>query len=609
MPLNQAVYDDIKWEYIFGKGTDSEVKLLRARGLGEQFNKQVARSRENKASYTLVNPYCLDSTEIGRNMYNLYGPNKSGRLDPHIFSFYHRFKYSNNFKKQVMDVRGIDIDSRPNRFATILYPLAILPFEKFNSIIASLFIVPWLLVTLLIATILLIGEIVLRTLFDYVKSGYRYFTNPNISLLKKLMTGFLIAASITLLFSLVANPFLGLAALGGFVVGTSILKNFSEIPKILNNFKKCFFFSTIDKGNIPYPSKYKANDTFIMEMGVPVYLTSRLQYKVEPIFESALESFAKDKKKWLYVNYLENKSSESRMIEALKGLETRHKNFYYMQVPPHNQLAKLIKNSGHNGRISKEALIKEIVHDNRFFCIGTNIRKELKKKQLEEIVNEIIETLITDGTQELSFFQLKKFSALLTEKIREEIKPHTMNFTCKDGIDRGHVGKLEYLMVNGLANHQEAFNDRHMRALQVKGRKANAHVTHRHEGFEAFCEHEFKDLSKYKESHHQFIHACPYSRKTDDTYSMIAYTDNTGNLVADYDCKRQSCTFKGRIHDKEAVDEIVSACYTHFNNQQLILTGDYNDNRALIDNIVAKLRNDNVKFEIKVLNYPAKPKP
>lgn len=138
----------------------------------------------------------------------------------------------------------------------------------------------------------------------------------------------------------------------------------------------------------------------------------------------------------------------------------------------------------------KEELIKSVMENENDFYLSIEVRAELEKKDLEKSLEQRIGDLFEESAisiiganekcnaeeRQAILFEFVKFK--LPKYINDQLNPETINFTCKDGIDRGGVNTLWYefrlRLELGETMTEEEFNKNlDAPALLVKNRPAN----------------------------------------------------------------------------------------------------------------------------------------
>lgn len=645
--FNSWKQDDRKYQLIFESGFNSD-----------DINLMLRETRNSYKKTDIENPYTSIDNAIGHEIYSIYGPwlKESSKTGDNLYYnlTQNNTDGKNNFRDSLIKNRGIDIESNLNRFATVLP--SILHKSGYFSILLA---IP-------IFLIIGLGGILAAILIPTVEAAKAQLDNKNIPFLRRLMkTAF--KGLLTFIFNLtlalpclIVSPILTLMPdrleqlnnnKSGYLYKLRFFLNF---PKYVSNFILCFKFSTLDKGNIPYPSKYKiynmhegdntTSSTTIMEMGVPIYFNGNIfnpKFKIEPLFEQAVETMEKDKESWIYVNYLENKLQEEAMNEVLKKFEDDHSNFYYIQMPPHNQMYKLLKRLRGKDtteiQISMDELFEEIINHQRIYCISDKVwgkalgEKEVSPKKKETFLKGIIESYCSNKNK-FDILDLKRFNAHLTESIRALINPSKMNFTCKDGIDRGHVGKSEYLIENHahkggqilVSTHdkdpkknsailQSIYSDRHTRALQVKLREGNHHIhkgSNDPEDFEDFCKKFHRGRININleqpESHLYLKHRiiCLTNKASSTYYSTV----NPTRKLAILNSTNNICSVAA-LEEGEEVEEIVCAMedvVEKFHHQGLVthIEADIktSDDKKELDAILQFMEKQKYEYTVSISN-------
>lgn len=545
--------DSRKYSYFQGPSNQSNTQYR------SDFNSYIRsdryRDKFKDSNYTETNPYLSCDHNIGINIYK-----NTQQLESSLKSL-----STPSTLNKLIEEREIDVEDPINRFATVLS--SFLYWIRAPGPLSFIEQFPFILMTQLTVVVLSLLVIALyyplknllpiySHIYNFLKQDGAHNTKNDNSakkLLAAVLTIFAITAILGAAFALVyfTSPLIAVGSIWGTLLiaslGLSLIKGqYVGILRCFNEFSSCLSFSTIDKNNPPYPSKYALEErkssyeshqknedtkTIIMEMGVPVHFDfGTFEYKIEPLFKDAIDSMTTEGKNWLYINYLEKKWQESPMTDVLKNLENSQdfssqneatkytNNLYLIQMPCMVGLKKLIRSYRPEGQkiknpeeklISVDFLIDKII-SNEFYFISDKVWSQLIPKEDHTVnnktkyLNTVINTVLESGKDSmLSDYDISRINAHLTEDIRKKVKADKMNFTCKDGIDRGHTGKLKYLLEHQLLSKsltvksgeeqpknaqdftpeamdlqfiQTIKSDANNRAMQVKLREGNHHI-------------------------------------------------------------------------------------------------------------------------------------
>ena len=241
-------------------------------------------------------------------------------------------------------------------------------------------------------------------------------------------------------------------------------------------------FSTLANGNPPYASKIKIGNTQMIEMGMPTIVranatfTSKSVCSVSPVFKDHIKNMTSAGEKFLYVSLLENKPEETPHVEALKGLEAPDNSFYFMQMPPKHQIHKIEK-ALETSENKAETLKEMITGNNNNFFVSDKIKASFGSAgQFDEMVGKI--TAVAAKQFDGDPFNMVNFvSATLTYQVQQKLEPSQMCHVCKDGIDRGHAFKLNFVTLLKAMGHSNMPDlDHNVRAVTVAGRNINDNI-------------------------------------------------------------------------------------------------------------------------------------
>lgn len=203
---------------------------------------------------------------------------------------------------------------------------------------------------------------------------------------------------------------------------------------------------------------------------------------------------------------------EKALTEALQDLEKTHKNVAVITLPADKGLmdtedyAKINKVSGNKDEIIERFLEVAMGSSSHIppsekikdFYISDTVSKllfgeedQLKEAKLKELIEKSFKTLrlpkkdrdgnplpLTRPQQQAVWIHFIKYE--LTNFIITKLNPMTINFTCKDAIDRGGVSSAYYNLMKSFERNKPMTRDEFEQALHaaptmVKGRGMNHH--------------------------------------------------------------------------------------------------------------------------------------
>lgn len=258
-----------------------------------------------------------------------------------------------------------------------------------------------------------------------------------------------------------------------------------------------------------------------------------------PSFEAFLRGAQdKDKITHLYFNLLRRdqgsfeRNKEAAMTGALDGLESFHPNCAVITLPADGGYMKkedAIDNHislNENKNISYPLQMAEFLrvameqeeakNGVKDFHISDRIREKvgLKRKDdplAEEQMRKLLEDSasavgipddalsISPAQRQAIWFHFTKYA--LPNYLIQKLEPKTLNFSCKDGIDRGGVASAYYNLIKSFEEHstrtmtQEEFNrELHAPPTMVKGRGMNHHLSLIWNAVNAYVEANYEKL-------------------------------------------------------------------------------------------------------------------
>ncbi|MCB1114815.1 MAG: hypothetical protein KDK62_08660, partial [Chlamydiia bacterium] len=232
-----------------------------------------------------------------------------------------------------------------------------------------------------------------------------------------------------------------------------------------------FNFSPIGAGNPPqklFNFRMRNRDISILGFGSPTMQNSNLEAKIDPLFIGYLRELKDQNKVHLYVsnqNTLNEENARNKVIMALAE-DPEFKGTFIAMTQSKNTKAYHAK--ARDGEVRYALSIKTRLHNNFFVTdiskSGCGLSSDLKENpELQafstNMLNLFHETLF-GNRKELTEAEEKLLIELhynvLTLKILKDRKVDFVNFTCKDGIDRG-MGSLAWfiMMIEFMSGRQE----------------------------------------------------------------------------------------------------------------------------------------------------------
>jgi hypothetical protein len=231
--------------------------------------------------------------------------------------------------------------------------------------------------------------------------------------------------------------------------------------------------------------------------------------KVSPTFRKWLKTLPNSGQvQHIYFNSLRQNNSgffdiegkrERSMTEALNTLENDFKNVAIITLPSSHGAISLDRHNKKNLTLSEwKKKILDIALENGYgpkiedFHISEQIREKIfagmerENKLTELIQNSFVKlgyndphAIINPAQQQAIYFDFIKYE--LTKFIINQLNPSSINFSCKDGIDRGGIASAYYNLISsiesGLAMTEEEFTRAlHAAPALVKGRGMNNNI-------------------------------------------------------------------------------------------------------------------------------------
>ena len=234
------------------------------------------------------------------------------------------------------------------------------------------------------------------------------------------------------------------------------------------------------------------------------------QARISPLFEHWLSvhkerySSAEHPITHIYINNLSRDRTdiigkkETELTAVLEQLETTHTNIAFITLPADRGLMSQKEHTKTVKKFNYDDVLEE------FFAIATERCDNVRIKDFY-ISQKIRALLFTDGETTLRDLLKASFKRMgiqqtdkispaerqavwfhfikyeLTTYILQKLKPMSMNFTCKDAIDRGGVSSAYYNLMTSIALGSPMTRDEFEQALHaapalVKGRAMNHHL-------------------------------------------------------------------------------------------------------------------------------------
>ncbi|WP_167554553.1 hypothetical protein [Legionella israelensis] len=280
-------------------------------------------------------------------------------------------------------------------------------------------------------------------------------------------------------------------------------------------------------------------------------------YRINPFFEHWLriqkKKYPPEKKDTprithVYINNLHRDGftpppllSEQEITKELEGLEDRHDNIAVITLPADGGLMKEDHYKKTRSSLKYDDVFKEFLaialedpdHSRKIkdFHISPKIRKLLfadeaeEKKKISDLIKLSFAELGIEENADLSraerqaaWFHFCKFK--LTDYILTTLNPVSVNFSCKDAIDRGGVSSAYYNLLKSFGTDhpmtQDEFNEAILAApTAVKGRGINHHLKRLWNVIDRYVNANYEDI-KQNEAKSWLIHwrdmNCPHSR-------------------------------------------------------------------------------------------------
>lgn len=221
--------------------------------------------------------------------------------------------------------------------------------------------------------------------------------------------------------------------------------------------KAGLFFSPISAGNPPQKmSELEVGDhkVEIVGMGSPTIQATNFSAEIDPLFVGYLKYLRSVGKKHFYISNQNTLNEENMRNSVIMELAEKFPETFFAMTQSKNTKFYHAKLLNAEGRVAAFDL-KKGLHDNFFvrdiLCSGSGLSRNLKgDKRLEQFSDSILKDVhkrLFNGREELNKEEAKLFIELyynlLTLEITHAQQPNFMNFTCKDGIDRG-MGSLAW---------------------------------------------------------------------------------------------------------------------------------------------------------------------
>lgn len=301
-----------------------------------------------------------------------------------------------------------------------------------------------------------------------------------------------------------------------------------------------------------YPQEYRFGTQAQRDQGIE---------RVSPLFERWLQvkhERAADKSAILHIYFnnlgLDRTDAEGKkekaLSKALHKLEDKHPNIAVITLPADKALM-----SGSHYRKTKDRISATKIYDEFLkiaqqdseaaskvndFYISNKVRQLIftdewnryslaeEKKQLEKLLVNSFKALGFDKTPFLSssqrqavWFHFIKFE--LTNHIIQRLNPESVNFSCKDAIDRGGVSSAYYNLLTSFKTNTPMSREEfecalHAAPAMVKARGMNHHLKTLWNVIDAYVNEHYNDLSE--DSNQSWLiewrdYNCPHKRVED----------------------------------------------------------------------------------------------
>lgn len=220
----------------------------------------------------------------------------------------------------------------------------------------------------------------------------------------------------------------------------------------------------------------------------------------------------------IHIDRLSERNIECKLTAALEALESRHSNIAVITLP------------ADGGLMNKEDCLDGVVHQTgkkvirkteveqefinialnggtlpiKDFYISKNIRSQAKldDDKIRDLINATFKTLklntsnLSPANRQAVWFHFTKYE--LPNYLINQLKPETMNCSCKDGIDRGGVASVYFNLLTSFESGNrrmtmDEFNrEIHAPPAMVKGRGMNHHLNLLWNAVDAYVEANYR---------------------------------------------------------------------------------------------------------------------
>ncbi|ASQ46078.1 hypothetical protein [Legionella clemsonensis] len=308
-------------------------------------------------------------------------------------------------------------------------------------------------------------------------------------------------------------------------------------------------YNYISKAPQFYPQEYRFGTQAQRAQGIE---------RVSPFFERWLQvkhERANDKSKILHIYFnnlgLDRTDTEGKkeraLTKALHKLEDNHPNIVVITLPADKGLMSGTQYRKTKDRISAIAIYDEflkIAQQNpdaesevRDFYISDKARQLIfrdefdnyndieEKKQLEQLLKNSFKalgfenkSLLSSAQRQALWFHFIKFE--LTNHVIQKLQPESINFSCKDAIDRGGVSSAYFNLLKSFKtdtpmNREEFECALHAAPAMVKARGMNHHLKTLWNAVDAYINAHYEDLQNNKDKAWLIEwrdYNCPHSR-------------------------------------------------------------------------------------------------
>lgn len=292
---------------------------------------------------------------------------------------------------------------------------------------------------------------------------------------------------------------------------TSPSKNGANLSNINSVFGA--IYKPMIEGSLPtireYAYKKNNHQRCPKELRFGTQVQVGISYEVNPLFELYLNAKQRqtiktttstDNITHIYFNALRRgggvaeRRREGLFTDLLQNLEQRHTNIAVITLPADGGLLDHKHINDQRPVLSKRLALKEIyltaMRNEQDFYISSKIREQanIDSKTIKKLLANTLLTLgidhddpmISPATRHAIMFHFVKYE--LTNHIIETFGPESINFSCKDAIDRGGVHSLYYNFIKSLQlgiplSQKEFIQGIHAAPTYVKGRGMNHHTS------------------------------------------------------------------------------------------------------------------------------------